>query len=1770
MKSIKLITRAIRTLSVFAMTVGLAFCAVGEDNAGANMATYRVTPDAVVGGNGQAWADDGEGNAPMTFAEAVAVAAGDANAVLLLKAGGYSVDATAAFAKPVEIRGGFAGTDDETLAAYPYSVFDGEDKVGSIMTFAAKTVLRNLEFTRAGEHAVAENGQNQALEVYDCRFVGNGTQYAASWKGGGRAIAWAGAAPWTGGSCVISNCLFAGNAQAVKGDGTCGGGAVSVTGLRFARIYDCTFTTNGVAWSYPTGADSFGWTSSAACINAGETPVTIIGCKFVANRIASNQSYTYGYLPALIRISADWGGSWRDEALPYFQGAVSVSNCLFVGNSAVAQSTGKQGNAYQGLISVYDPLDVLTCRVDNCTFAYNHYDTKSGSAGITVAQGAAKVRNCIFWGNRIANSADAKGCDIKTTGSSGYVDVDYSLFAGTGVSNVFANTGTLVELGPNVITADPKLVTPFSDIEPLVVSAGSLWNFGNDAATLEALLAADVHVTDKTSKAIDAGDPAYSYALEPSPNGGRINLGAYGGTPEACTTAIAQPEFDGDVELTLPYETTQPRVRFKLGGEAGVVYAASVLIECCTNGVDFFTYGTLPGLGNGDTVDHVFMTAFQTGGTLEVRVTVSAYGAESRVKTVSVELDKPCPASFGKGGGDGVLHVRPGATGDGSGRDWFHAMTRFSDLPSSAAFASAREIWVAGTNVVEKTPDEMLIKDKAVRGGFAGVENSPEERTGDGCAVFDGEDREITAFVVQCSGTVEFDRLAFVRGGWRGVTCNFASAGADVTFRDCRVVVNGTKREDNPGTAAGIFERGLYVKGNSESTVTLTNCVFGGNAAVKNVTDWAGGGTLVLKSLKWAEVDDCLFVTNGIAWNVPTGSASFNWGGIPAVVDARGVRLRLANSRFVANRIASTQSAYADSYKTPMVSVGGLSAKAGMPWDISISNCLFVGNEAVARTTTQQQHDSTAPVFMENSDATVTCRVDNCTFAYNSFDTEQGAAGFVLRSGTARIRNCIFWGNLIAQSGDKGCDVKASGSSGTIDVDYSLFSGTRAANIFAAPGTTVLVGDHIVTEDPRFVTPFPEIEPLVETSGALRFFSTNLTTVAALLAADVHVTNKLSKAIDAGDPAYSYALEPDPNGERVNLGAYGGTREACTTAVAQPEFDGDVELTLPYETTQPRLRFAFGGASEDAYSATVLIECCTNGVDYFTYRELPGYAKGEVFDHVFLTAFQTGGTLDVRVTISAYGAESRVKTVSVELDKPMPASFGKGGGDGVLHVRPGATGDGSGRDWFHAMTSVSALSSSGAFASAREIWIAETNVVTATPDSVGFRDVVVRGGFAGTECSADERTDGVLTVFDGEDRNLVGFVASCSGTVEFERLAFARAGSRGVTCTYGAANSSVTFRDCRIEENGHKRAGGWTDNNARGLHVTGNGTSTLTLTNCAFVGNATEQTSGQEGDGALVAETLERAYLYDCRFVANGVLWTNAVGKGASLNGCGEAAFRAMAPVTMVGCRFVGNRVGAMWFGYGYRSAIVYLAAKGNALTNCLFLANESVTVNGRDSGDAHVGVLLLGSSAETEVANCTFAYNPMSVTAGAAGITVEGGTAKVRNSIFYGNRQYPGTAKGADIWLNGSAGTLDVDYTMFASVDTAHLCANAGCTIATNGESRLYAANPRFVSSLADFEKLISRADNNAGWVFAPTAECLAQVEALNVHLRSSSGYWDETSGRRVSTAGRSSPAIDAGDPESDCSSEPTPNGRRINLGFYGNTPWASMAKGGGMLIVK
>jgi hypothetical protein len=91
----------------------------------------------------------------------------------------------------------------------------------------------------------------------------------------------------------------------------------------------------------------------------------------------------------------------------------------------------------------------------------------------------------------------------------------------------------------------------------------------------------------------------------------------------------------------------------------------------------------------------------------------------------------------------------------------------------------------------------------------------------------------------------------------------------------------------------------------------------------------------------------------------------------------------------------------------------------------------------------------------------------------------------------------------------------------------------------------------------------------------------------------------------------------------------------------------------------------------------------------------------------------------------------------------------------------------------------------------------------------------------------------------------------------------------------------------------------------------------------------------------------------------------------------------------------------------------------------------------------------------------------------------------------------------------------------------------------------------------------------NGANWYGAATAYApsvgnistdplCANPEASDFHLRSQAGRYDPATATWIRDS-VSSPCIDAGDPGVDFSSEPQPNGGRINLGAYGGSAFAS-----------
>lgn len=198
----------------------------------------------------------------------------------------------------------------------------------------------------------------------------------------------------------------------------------------------------------------------------------------------------------------------------------------FVGNSAPSLGSGLFID------------DDATAEITGDLFHDNACGTGAGAAlyvdgtGVVPTGSTATLENVTMTDHACA--ADQAGAAIFTEGGSS-IAVTNSIIAG--------NTGSS-EIHVCVDCADPDLpAPPPSTISWSLlggaatnISSGSGMLTGNpgfvDAATNDFHLAAG-------SQAIDAADPDSPVGLEPVPNGGRRNMGAYGGSVEATTSAAA-------------------------------------------------------------------------------------------------------------------------------------------------------------------------------------------------------------------------------------------------------------------------------------------------------------------------------------------------------------------------------------------------------------------------------------------------------------------------------------------------------------------------------------------------------------------------------------------------------------------------------------------------------------------------------------------------------------------------------------------------------------------------------------------------------------------------------------------------------------------------------------------------------------------------------------------------------------------------------------------------------------------------------------------------------------------------------------------------------------------------------------------------------------------------------------------------------------------------------------------------------------------------------
>jgi len=322
-----------------------------------------------------------------------------------------------------------------------------------------------------------------AVTMTDCVFAEN-RRYSTSWEisGGGFAI--------NGGSVTASNCNFYDNNIVVSRDFVAEGcgGAVMLENGAVGTFTDCVFSNNVIQPNATSpghgGAIAVGRHGASTACQA-----TLRNCTVVSNSIGAGSTTTEG------------GAFFVDGG-----STLTLVNTLVAGNSV---GGGNGGALYLQWGSVY---------ATNCTIADSSALLDGG--GIHVLNGAVQLKNCILSGN----AAGDEGDEIYITGAGSSVTSRYSSFAGTNSTYVHVNAGT-VSWGPGIITGDP------------LFASSSDWHLQSSGGRYDPAFG---WVYDsEVSPCIDAGEPTDDVGDETVPNGGTINLGAYGGTVEASRSAIS-------------------------------------------------------------------------------------------------------------------------------------------------------------------------------------------------------------------------------------------------------------------------------------------------------------------------------------------------------------------------------------------------------------------------------------------------------------------------------------------------------------------------------------------------------------------------------------------------------------------------------------------------------------------------------------------------------------------------------------------------------------------------------------------------------------------------------------------------------------------------------------------------------------------------------------------------------------------------------------------------------------------------------------------------------------------------------------------------------------------------------------------------------------------------------------------------------------------------------------------------------------------------------
>src|SRR3990172_1130182 len=373
----------------------------------------------------------------------------------------------------------------------------------------------------------------------------------------------------TNSSPIIRNCSITNNSPAIHCEGSSG---LTITNCLFADnwtdyvggaiLFDETTATltncvfHGNSTTEPMGA-------SGGAIRAYDSNLTFADCVFEGNHsptiggAMNASSCTLALTNCLFTgCSSPAGAAIKVGPYSSMNSDVTITTCQFIGNQNTYYDGGPE-SGHGGTLVVGGGNLTLT----NCFFAGNH--AAQGSAALFVSSANVTVGNCTF--------ADNHGPEGNT------LFVEDGRYTGPISTSDIHLENSIIWDGPNSIgdTGEAILLVTFSDVPGIVPGYGNIdadpcfvdpgyWVDSRDPNIIvepnhsyAAWVNGDYHlksqagrcdpseglwtIDEVTSPCIDAGDPNNPLGLEPFPNGGRINMGVYGGTTEARKSYFGKP-----------------------------------------------------------------------------------------------------------------------------------------------------------------------------------------------------------------------------------------------------------------------------------------------------------------------------------------------------------------------------------------------------------------------------------------------------------------------------------------------------------------------------------------------------------------------------------------------------------------------------------------------------------------------------------------------------------------------------------------------------------------------------------------------------------------------------------------------------------------------------------------------------------------------------------------------------------------------------------------------------------------------------------------------------------------------------------------------------------------------------------------------------------------------------------------------------------------------------------------------------------------------------